>query len=180
MTSHRQNLALLAIWLILLSGGLVALAAEKPRESRRADPAPVANPPSDVPTDRAEPAIVANRPAELLRPAAQPRATINSKPRTVLMVVTAYCPCTKCCGPNAAGITASGKPVTANRGRFVAADGELFPFGSRVRVPGYYDAQSVEVLDRGSAIKGNRIDVYFASHQKAAEWGRRWVEVIVE
>jgi len=35
--------------------------------------------------------------------------------------VTAYCPCARCCGSWADGITASGRPVTANGGRFVAA-----------------------------------------------------------
>src|SRR5215203_735405 len=29
--------------------------------------------------------------------------------KTIEMEVTAYCPCTKCCGPKAQGITASGK-----------------------------------------------------------------------
>src|SRR6184192_3769084 len=38
--------------------------------------------------------------------------------RILKMVVTAYCPCPKCCGANAAGITASGKLVSENGGRF--------------------------------------------------------------
>jgi hypothetical protein len=29
--------------------------------------------------------------------------------KKVLMTVTAYCPCTKCCGPNACGLTSTGK-----------------------------------------------------------------------
>ena len=95
-------------------------------------------------------------------------------PRT--MVVTAYCPCTQCCGPNARGITASGKRVSANGGRFVAADREL-PFGTMLVIPGYNNGRPVEVLDRGGAIKGNRLDVFFPTHQEARQWGVRRLKV---
>src|SRR5438067_1695106 len=54
----------------------------------------------------------------------------------VKMLVTAYCPCPLCCGPNAAGITASGKLVDYNDGHFVAADPSLH-FGTKVIIPGY-------------------------------------------
>ncbi|GIW75255.1 MAG: hypothetical protein KatS3mg104_0318 [Phycisphaerae bacterium] len=99
--------------------------------------------------------------------------------RWVWMEVTAYCPCQKCCGPQASGLTASGLPVSHNGGRFVAADTSVLPFGSRVRIPGYHDQTPVPVIDRGGAIKGSRLDVYFPSHQQALEWGRRWLLVAV-
>jgi len=99
--------------------------------------------------------------------------------RVLWMEVTAYCPCTKCCGANAQGVTASGKPVTYDAGRFVAADTELLPFGTRVQIPGYHEGGSVEVIDRGGAIKGHKIDVFFPSHDEALQWGRRWVAVTV-
>ena len=92
------------------------------------------------------------------------------------MLVTAYCPCPICCGPLAAGITASGKPVTANGGKFVAADPDV-PFGTMLVIPGYYAGRPVPVYDRGGAIRGNRIDVYFDSHAVAQRWGRRWLAV---
>ena len=38
-----------------------------------------------------------------------PTASPARGPRIVMMEVTAYCPCKKCCGPKAQGITASGK-----------------------------------------------------------------------
>lgn len=97
--------------------------------------------------------------------------------RMVKMQVTAYCPCPKCCGPDAAGITASGKLVTYNAGRFVAADASL-PFGTKLIIPGY-ESTPVEVLDRGGAIRGNRIDVFFATHQQALTWGRRNLQVTI-
>jgi len=97
--------------------------------------------------------------------------------RIVKMVVTAYCPCAKCCGENAQGITASGKLVSHNNGRFVAADNSL-PFGTKLVIPGYNNG-SVEVLDRGGAIKGNRIDVFFPTHEEALQWGRQTLQVTI-
>ena len=95
----------------------------------------------------------------------------------VKMMVTAYCPCTKCCGENASGITASGKLVTADNGQFVAADASL-PFGTKLIIPGYGNG-SVEVLDRGGAIRGNHLDVFFPTHEEALKWGRRMLVVVV-
>jgi 3D (Asp-Asp-Asp) domain-containing protein len=116
--------------------------------------------------------LVFARPADAAGPPA-------AKARTVRMMVTAYCACTKCCGPNAQGITASGKPVSYNQGRFVAADRDVLRLGQKLSIPGYHDGRAVEVLDTGSAIKGNRLDVYFPSHRRALEWGRQWLDVTV-
>lgn len=102
-----------------------------------------------------------------------------SRQHIIWMEVTAYCPCTKCCGEQAAGITASGKSVRHNDGRFVAADTHLLPFGTELSIPGYHGGQAVPVLDRGGAIKGNRLDVYFPTHQEALKWGRQRLPVTV-
>ena len=101
------------------------------------------------------------------------------KTRVMQMEVTAYCACTLCCGPNAQGITASGKLVSYNDGKFVAADTSVLPFGTRLVIPGYADEQAVEVIDRGGAIKGNKLDLYFDSHDEALEWGRQTLDVTV-
>ncbi len=100
---------------------------------------------------------------------------------TILMEVTAYCPCTKCCGPKAHGVTASGLPVSHNNGQFVAADIRVLPFDTEIRIPGYHgeDGAVVPVIDRGGAIKGKKLDVYFPSHQRALEWGRQILPVQV-
>lgn len=90
--------------------------------------------------------------------------------------VTAYCPCPKCCGRWADGVTASGEPVTANGGFFVAAPPAL-PFGTLVVVPGYADGKAVPVLDRGGRIDGRRLDVFFPTHAEAVAWGRRTLTV---
>src|SRR5262245_45780006 len=49
---------------------------------------------------------------------ALPRSVHPPHTHIIWMEVTAYCPCHKCCGPKAAGLTASGKRVTYNDGRF--------------------------------------------------------------
>jgi 3D (Asp-Asp-Asp) domain-containing protein len=46
-------------------------------------------------------------------------------------------------------------------------------------ISGYNDGQPVKVLDRGGAIRGDRLDVFFASHQEALEWGVRYLDVKV-
>jgi 3D (Asp-Asp-Asp) domain-containing protein len=101
------------------------------------------------------------------------------RPRTLVMEVTAYCPCKKCCGKNARGITASGLKISHNDGLFVAADAAVFPFHTKLLIPGYAGGKTVPVLDRGGAIKGNKLDVFFPTHEAALEWGRRNVVVTI-
>jgi len=97
--------------------------------------------------------------------------------QTVRMRVTAYCPCAKCCGQSADGITANGHRI-AEGDRFVAADRQ-YTFGTELIIPGYHGDTPVRVLDRGGAIKGNKLDVFFNTHQEALEWGVRHLDVNV-
>lgn len=61
----------------------------------------------------------------------------------------------------------------------VAADPDIFPFGTWLRIPGYGVAV---VEDVGSAIKGARIDVFMGEGQhglaRSKAWGKR--QVVVE
>ena len=100
-----------------------------------------------------------------------------SRWRTVRMRVTAYCPCTLCCGPLAEGRTANGY-VIRRADRFVAAP-KKYPFGTEIVVPQYNRNKPIKVLDRGGAIKGNRLDVFFPSHTRAAKWGVKYLDVKV-
>jgi len=88
--------------------------------------------------------------------------------------VTAYCPCQKCCGKYADGITASGHKIRFGD-RFVAAPLE-FRFGTSMLIPFY---GTVEVRDRGGKIKGDRLDVFFDTHQKALDWGVKFLDVVI-
>ena len=94
---------------------------------------------------------------------------------TVEMIVTAYCPCSKCCGKFADGVTASGRPA---EGFIVAAPPE-YPFGTWMSIEGYAGGLPVPVLDRGGVIKGNKLDLLFDSHEAALEWGRKTIKVKV-
>jgi 3D (Asp-Asp-Asp) domain-containing protein len=96
---------------------------------------------------------------------------------TVRMRVTAYCPCPKCCGQYADGMTACGHVIETGD-TFVAAD-RRYAFGTEMIVPGYSHGRTVKVLDRGGAIKGDRIDLFFPTHQEALEWGVQYLNVIV-
>ncbi len=106
--------------------------------------------------------------------------------------VTAYCACGKCCGwernwkgqkvysygPHEGevkiiGLTASG--TKAKMGT-IAADTDIFPMGTIMYIKNYgYGV----VEDRGSAIQGKHIDLFFKSHNKALDWGNRNMEVKV-
>ena len=98
--------------------------------------------------------------------------------REIICIVTAYCSCHKCTGKHPGdqgyGITASG--TRAQYGT-LAADWDMFEPGTRLIVPGYGEGI---VEDRGVAIKGRKLDVWFAEHSTALAWGRRQVRVRVE
>ena len=85
---------------------------------------------------------------------------------------TAYCGCSYCCGKSD-GITASG--TYATEGRTIAAPSN-FAFGTELIIDGH----TYVVEDRGGAIRGNRIDIFFSSHQAALNYGRRTVDVYVK
>lgn len=77
------------------------------------------------------------------------------------------------------GITYSGVKVRRDKDSIstIAADLKIFPIGTILYIPGYgYGI----VADKGSAIKGNKIDLYFkTTKQVFKEWGKKEVEVQV-
>ena len=85
--------------------------------------------------------------------------------------ITAYCPCSKCCGKTT-GRTASGTKAIA--GRTVAASSK-FAFGTKLNIGGHV----YTVEDRGGAVKGNKIDIFVNSHAEALAWGVRYLNVSV-
>ncbi len=87
-------------------------------------------------------------------------------------VITAYCTCRVCCGVYSGGNrTASGTVPTSNR--TIAVDTNVIPFGTKVVING----QVYVAEDRGGAIKGKRIDMFFMTHKEALRWGRRTMTV---
>lgn len=99
--------------------------------------------------------------------------------RTIEMVVTAYSPDWRSCGDSADGITATLHHVSTNGAKLVAADPKLLAYGSLLTIPGYDSGKVVPVLDCGGAIKGNRLDVLFPTHEEARKWGVRKIKVTV-
>ncbi len=87
--------------------------------------------------------------------------------------ITAYCPCEKCCGAWADGLTYT--ETVATEGRTIAVDPDVIPLGSIVEINGAeYVAEDI-----GGAIKGDRIDLYFDSHQDALEWGVQYKDIFL-
>jgi len=114
------------------------------------------------------------------------RPPAGVKPVERKMLTTAYCKCQQCCGwerkwygapvyaygplkgqSKKVGITASG---TRARPGTIAADLSLYPFNTIMYIPGYGYGR---VEDCGSGVKGEHIELFFSSHQKALNWGRK-------
>ncbi len=89
----------------------------------------------------------------------------------LVMEATAYEPGPRSCGKWATGYTATG--TEAKKG-IVAVDERVIPLGTRLYIPGYGFALAA---DRGSAIKGMRIDLCFPTYSEAIHFGRRRLRV---
>lgn len=111
------------------------------------------------------PIVRVNQPIEEIEP------TANYTEMKV--VATAYCPCVKCCGKSD-GITATGVKAKANH--TIAADPNILPYGTEILC----GMGEFVVEDCGGAIKGNRVDFFFESHEEALKFGRQeftiWVK----
>lgn len=69
--------------------------------------------------------------------------------------------------------TASGLPLGWGT---VAVDTRVFPFGTKMYIPGYGDGVAA---DRGSAIIGRIIDIWFPTCAQARAWGRKTLTITV-
>lgn len=102
----------------------------------------------------------------------------------ITVTAYAYCPCSKCCGVWAENrpIDENGKPIIltasgarATEGRTIAVDPTVIPYGTEV----IFDGKTYIAEDCGGGIKGNTIDVYFDTHEKALEFGVQQKEVTI-
>lgn len=104
----------------------------------------------------------------------------EKEPEWIDATATAYCPCEKCCGnwaknrPNGIVYTASG--AKAKEGVTIAADWSVYPPGTILYIEGLGERI---VQDKGGAIKGQKIDVYFNKHQDALKFGRKKIKMYV-
>ena len=99
--------------------------------------------------------------------------------------LTAYCSCPECCGKwannrptdergNEIVYGASGEILT--EGISIAVDPDVIPYGSIVEING----NKYRADDTGGAIKGSRIDVYFADHEQAKQFGVQYADVFIK
>ena len=93
---------------------------------------------------------------------------------------TAYCSCEKCCGTWAEnrtdGVVYTASGAVAQEGVTIAADWDVLPPGTVVYIDGLGERV---VQDRGGAIKGNTVDVYFEDHDEALVFGRQAVRLYI-
>ena len=73
-------------------------------------------------------------------------------------------------------------PVTATGtkpqvGRTIAVDPKIIPYGTRVYIPQFDRVFIAE--DCGSAIKGNRIDIYMQDYNTCMEWGFKTIDIYI-
>ena len=90
--------------------------------------------------------------------------------------VTAYCPCPICCGEYSNMVnptTASGAPAVEG---VTCAAPSNFEFGTELIVDGH----TYTVQDRGGAINGNHLDIYFSNHQAALNFATGYYDVYVK
>ena len=115
--------------------------------------------------------IVQVQKVQTSRSSTLPRTSSSSTTGGTTYKITAYCPCSKCCGKTT-GRTASGTKATA--GRTVAASSK-FAFGTKLNIGGHI----YTVEDRGGAVNGNKIDIFVNTHAEALQWGVRYMNVSV-
>ncbi|MFD1851963.1 3D domain-containing protein [Oceanobacillus bengalensis] len=93
--------------------------------------------------------------------------------KTIEVAATAYTASCEGCS----GITYTGLDLNKNpNAKVIAVDPNVIPMGSEVYVEGYGYATAADI---GSAIKGNKIDVFVPTLSEAEKWGTRSLEVTI-
>ncbi len=163
--------------LVSLPASLPSLDQAAPLEKVVAPSLPTlepAVPPTSLPRV-ARAAVPARRAPAAVNPQANPR-----KYRELGATVTAYCPCSRCCGARARGRTSLGGSAWLPG---IAADPRALPYGTVVDVPGY-GVHTVD--DTGGAMRDSwrnhgrlHLDIRMKTHYEARQWGRRTMKVRV-
>ena len=87
------------------------------------------------------------------------------KGKQLKVKATAYCD---------KGLTYMG---TKCRDGVIAVDPKVIPLGTKVYIPQFGKVFVAE--DTGSAIKGNKIDIWFKEYKTCIQWGIKEIDIIV-
>lgn len=103
-------------------------------------------------------------------------AVQQSVAKTITVVVSAYCKENYPHICNDGDSTYTATMTTPTAGRTIAVDPNIIPYGTQVEIEGV----GVRIAeDCGGAIKGNRIDLLFDTHEEALEWGMQTRQVTI-
>jgi 3D (Asp-Asp-Asp) domain-containing protein len=101
------------------------------------------------------------------------KVTRSKSAKEITVKATAYtASCEGCSGITKTGINIKENPDK----KVIAVDPSVIPLGSKVYVEGFGEAIAA---DTGSAIKGNRIDVFIPSKQDAIDFGVKKLKVTI-
>ncbi|MFE4811411.1 LysM peptidoglycan-binding domain-containing protein [Peribacillus simplex] len=140
-----------------------------------------------APVEQSKPAEQ-SKPVEQSKPAEQTKPVEQSEPaekadtnnessnqagieKEITVRATAYtADCQGCSGTTATGVNLKANP----NAKVISVDPSVIPLGSKVYVEGYGYATAA---DTGSAIKGNRVDIFVPNEKDAVNWGVKNVKV---
>ncbi|MFE4707406.1 LysM peptidoglycan-binding domain-containing protein [Peribacillus simplex] len=155
------------------------------QESEQAAPAEQSKPvEQSKPAEQSKP-VEQSKPAEQSKPVEQSEPAESSEKadtnnesndqagikKEITVRATAYtADCQGCSGTTATGVNLKANPDA----KVISVDPSVIPLGSKVYVEGYGYATAA---DTGSAIKGNRVDIFIPSEKDAVNWGVKNVKV---
>ncbi|PKR84972.1 3D domain-containing protein [Heyndrickxia camelliae] len=104
--------------------------------------------------------------------ASKKKATVkNKKVKEITVTATAYTvSCKGCSGITATGINLKKHP----KSKVISVDPKIIPLGTKVYVEGYGYAIAA---DKGSSVKGNKIDVFYPTLKQCYKWGNKKVKI---
>jgi 3D (Asp-Asp-Asp) domain-containing protein len=165
--------SILSVWLFF-GCDFTVCAAEKAKTAVTALAVPPAVSESHMDAGRANalPVIQSAPEGKTAVPAMAKKAYIQQRTEIGVFKITAYCPCENCNGCWAGQPAKNGEEM--EEGLTIAVDPDVIPLGSYVYIEG---VGMRKAQDTGSAIRGNKIDLFFSSHGETEEWGVRYLEV---
>ncbi|WP_144527822.1 LysM peptidoglycan-binding domain-containing protein [Peribacillus simplex] len=137
-----------------------------------------------APAEQSKP-VEQSKPAEQTKPVEQSEPAESSEKadtnnessnqagieKEITVRATAYtADCQGCSGTTATGVNLKANP----NAKVISVDPSVIPLGSKVYVEGYGYATAA---DTGSAIKGNRVDIFVPNEKDAVNWGVKNVKV---